>query len=315
MKKTIKKSDVLPKKEPNQMLFSIMAAIILISVVGIIISLNGNFSKKSLSGKAIDTLSKEDINKEFKENSNLKLELSSKVNNMKISGSIKGNGEAKIYLKKDPLKFLILDLDDLKEKEDAVQESPVKPIDIQDQDQKKIDINLKYREGSGWDNDNDGKEKIDKIIDFSVEDSTFYWDSDESKLCTKWAVFPENEDSTAVCYGSAECCNFLELSPTRDRWNDIFYLSYGKYGADRNNEVVAEIAYVDYSIDEDNPYSDTISSEEANLDADFEEYIYAFEDYCKETCNNIGFDSDSFELVIELSGTELTIDSVSYDQG
>ena len=231
MKKTTKKSvskkmDVSNTNQ-SQIWFSILAIVVLIAVLGAIISLNGNFQKKSLSGESTNLPLKENINQNFDESRNITLRLNNQINNMKITGNITGNGEAKVYLKKDFLKFLILDLNDLKEKDIMVEEQPIKQININNQNQKKIDILLNYRNGSSWDKNNDGKEKIDRIIDFSVEDSIFYWNVNQEKLCTKWVIYPEGNDGTAVCYGAKECCNFLGLNPARERWNDVFYLSYG----------------------------------------------------------------------------------------
>ena len=54
---------------------------------------------------------------------------------------------------------------------------------------KSINIKLKYNEDSFYDEDNDGKELITNVIDFSVKDTEFNWDADKSNACTKWEVY------------------------------------------------------------------------------------------------------------------------------
>jgi hypothetical protein len=139
-----------------------------------------------------------------------------------------------------------------------------------EEDDKEITINLEYKTGTNYDADDDGNESTIGIIDLTVENTRFNWDVDEIKLCTRWETRSlETNESTTVCHGSEQCCVFMELTPARDKWNNIFYLNYGKYGATYNNIVSARIIYYDVSLDLNNIYSNVYNSDWANLEVKF----------------------------------------------
>src|SRR3989338_1793338 len=54
---------------------------------------------------------------------------------------------------------------------------------------KSIIINLKYNNGTSYDAGNDGIESVNNIIDFTVEDTSFNWAYNISKLCTRWEIY------------------------------------------------------------------------------------------------------------------------------
>ncbi|MFH1642053.1 MAG: PKD domain-containing protein [Nanoarchaeota archaeon] len=139
----------------------------------------------------------------------------------------------------------------------------------------KIQINLKYQNDKYYDNNSDGVEGDKSVIDFTVEDTEFNWDLNKNKLCTRWEILSvDTNKMTTVCYGNNVCCNFIGLTATKNKWNDIFYLNYGQYDASVNNKVSARVLYVDYSVSSENPYSEIYYS---NYD-----YLYAVfldEDY------------------------------------
>jgi hypothetical protein len=176
---------------------------------------------------------------------------------------------------------------------------------------KEITINLAYKDDTEYDTDNDGVETIDGIIDFTVEDSSFNWDVNYSNLCTRWEVFNQ-ESSTFVCYGAERCCNFVDLVSISSNWNDSFTLNYGKYDADLNNTVAAQVIYVDYSLDPDNAYEDISYSDLTSLKAIFEPEFYSFEDVCLETCLLPNLEHDNYTLIFEIDNATLNIDSISY---
>ncbi|MFH1641540.1 MAG: hypothetical protein ABIC04_01440, partial [Nanoarchaeota archaeon] len=119
-----------------------------------------------------------------------------------------------------------------------------------------IDIKLEYENDSFYDEDNDGIETIEGIIDFTIKNSMFGQVLNQSKLCTRWKILSlDTDEATVVCYGSTKCCNFVDLAPVRDSYDDSFYLNYGGYGATFNNLVSCQIIYLDYSLDPLNPYS------------------------------------------------------------
>ncbi|HHI04352.1 MAG TPA: hypothetical protein ENL45_02290, partial [Candidatus Woesearchaeota archaeon] len=131
-------------------------------------------------------------------------------------------------------------------------------------------LRLEYKNNSSYDMDNDGIETLEGVIDFTVENTVFNFDVNKSNLCTRWETYSvENETSTTVCYGSEMCCNFVELEPSTLNWDEVFYSYYGRYGATANNKISAQVVYVDYSLDPENPYSDIYYSKWDSLSAIF----------------------------------------------
>jgi len=138
-------------------------------------------------------------------------------------------------------------------------------------------LKLEYNNNSSYDTDNDGVETLEGIIDFTVKNTIFNFDVNKSNLCTRWETYSvENGSVVKVCYGSERCCNFIELEPSTPNWNEVFYSYYGKYGATANNKISAQVVYVDYSLDEKNPYSEIYYSKLTILNAEFKEEVNFF---------------------------------------
>jgi len=179
--------------------------------------------------------------------------------------------------------------------------------------EKAIMISLVYNAGTEYNIQNNGLEKKNGIIDFTVNDSTFTWDADYSKVCTKWEIYSmENSESTIVCSGSQECCNLIQLQPISQKWNDPFYLYYGRYGATDNNIVSAQVIYVNYTLNSSEPTAEIYSSNLSSLNATFIEQL-SFNEVCGETCILYGFNESSYNLVLEVeNGTVVHLDNISY---
>lgn len=136
--------------------------------------------------------------------------------------------------------------------------------------EEEITIALEYKTGTIYDDDNDGNESTTGVIDLTVENTVFNWGVDESKLCTRWETLSlEANESITVCYGSEQCCSFMEFTPTRDKWNEIFYSNYAKYGATYNNTISARVVYVDYNLSIDKLFAEVYYSDWANLEVNF----------------------------------------------
>jgi len=135
---------------------------------------------------------------------------------------------------------------------------------------KLIIIKLDYNNGTLFDQDNDGMENITGVIDFTVTNTEFNWSINITNLCTRWDTFSIEElTSTIVCYGSEKCCNFVDLSKSRESWNETFYSYFGQYGATYNNTISAQVIYVDYNLSLDNLYADIVNSDWKSLKANF----------------------------------------------
>ncbi len=137
---------------------------------------------------------------------------------------------------------------------------------------KEIMLDLEYKSGTSYDVNNDGIENVNGIIDFSVKNSVFIGDVNLDNLCTRWEITSlDSHKSKVVCYGNEKCCNFVSLTPSSEKWDDDFYLYYGAFGSTNNNSVRAQVMHVDYSLDEEDPYSEIFYSKWKSLNARFTE--------------------------------------------
>ncbi|MBW2984965.1 DNRLRE domain-containing protein, partial [Candidatus Woesearchaeota archaeon] len=250
---------------------------------------------------------------------------------LKLSGSYIGNGTIKIHLKTmDGTEYLILDNEAMAEQglagitalfleveEGIIKEVPeeidmtknVSDVNItEEMIEKEARIELAYNSGTNFDPDNNGVEDINGVIDFTVANSEFNWEIDESKLCTRWQVYPVgSEEATIVCYGAQACCNFVELQPYMNDWDEPFVLTYGLYDSGYDNLVSAQIIYADLDT------AEIYYTDWANLSAKFVSRFVAFEDICAETCIlPPGLDDTEYKVVVEVESGILEIDKIAY---
>ncbi len=228
-----------------------------------------------------------------------------KILSIQLSGAVE-QGPVKIYLEQDPENLLVLDSSSLDY--GSVPAEPSGPAEIP-YENSTLDIALDYASGTSYDEDDDGIAALDEIVDFTVEHSPINLNS--SFLCTSWQV-ESSSGTTALCYGSQDCCSILNLVPEQDSWDDSFYLNYGSYGASYDNNITAQLIYADYSLDLDDPYADIRYSDIRQLGAVFYTEESVFEDECAETCN-IEINQSVFKLIIQTNGTSISLGSITYD--
>ena len=178
---------------------------------------------------------------------------------------------------------------------------------------KSINIVLQYDANENYDADNDGLEDLNGVVDLTVKGSNFGWDVDKEKLCTKWEIYNLLEDkATTLCYGGKECCNLINLGPTRENWDDAFYSVYGKDGVDFSNIISAQVIYANYSLEPENIYSEIINSEWANLSAAYNYGKTEFYDICKDTCILENFNESSYTIFIDIENVTLILNEITY---
>src|SRR3989344_7665903 len=69
-----------------------------------------------------------------------------------------------------------------------------------------IVIDLEYNKNTPYDENDDGIEPVNGVIDFSVANSAFNWSYNNPNLCTRWEVYSiDAAKSTTACYGSSLC--------------------------------------------------------------------------------------------------------------
>ena len=128
-----------------------------------------------------------------------------------------------------------------------------------------ININLEYKSNTLFDVDDNGIANLTDIIDFTVENTLFNFDYGD-KLCTRYSIESlDNLSTSFVCYGNEECCNFVELIPILDEWNDSLNVYVKRYDAGLDNIVSAQVLF--YNI------TDIYYSEWQNLTAKFMEEV------------------------------------------
>ncbi|MBW2980533.1 hypothetical protein KY360_03890 [Candidatus Woesearchaeota archaeon] len=196
---------------------------------------------------------------------------------------------------------------------ELIDETVINETIINETEEKHIEIKLEYNSGTDFDPDDDGIESIEGgVIDFTVKNSLFNWDINESKLCTRWETYSrENKESTVICYGNDECCNFVGVQPYQPNWNETLFLNYGRHGSTENNIVYAHVVYFDYS--EDLRELDAQVSDVSDLRAVFKSSIISFKNVCLETCSLISFGKEPYKLIFELENkSKLELDKITY---
>ncbi|MEK6867909.1 MAG: hypothetical protein AABX98_03745, partial [Nanoarchaeota archaeon] len=283
------------------------------------------------------------INKEFTENSEYMSYLSNgDLKSVRLSGKISNGTIARGYIENDEKKYLILNITKITDyKSPSITGSiitglviaeEVNNIDnitnqtiilngtiitntsinetinvtINQSISKRITINLSYKGETTYDTDNNGVEPITNVIDLTVENSTFNWLVNSSKLCTLWEVYSTgSENKTATCHGSSECCSLKGLLPTRNLWNEPLYLSYGLYGSGYKNIISSKIIHLEND--------EIVEISSANLIADFiDEKLLNFENICVDTCLLFGFNKSSYKLIIEVEKGKIVLDYLNY---
>ncbi|MFC1769334.1 hypothetical protein ACFLZX_06250, partial [Nanoarchaeota archaeon] len=226
-----------------------------------------------------------------------------------LGGEIEGTGEVKVILKYQGESYTILDSANLIRI----------PPDIDDvtkvENSSDINFNLIYGNDPKFDPENDGQEPQEGIIDISIDNFNTDIEIKEENLCTRWKIFSQEElTSTEICNGNEMCCNFIDLAPTNENWDNDFYLNYGKYDSTTNNIISAQILYVDYSVDPENPHSEVFYSDWINILASFTQDTISFSNECIDTCNLPSLDGSRYRLEILVNDAKLTINNISYSK-
>src|SRR3989338_577877 len=225
------------------------------------------------------------------------------LKSLKITGEVTAQGIAEVYLKDNNNYYLVINKTNF-----------ITSLNHQSNqsDESRIMIKLEYKPETDWDKDNDGIEKTDGVIDFTIESSTIH-NLSYNKLCNKWETYSkDNDETTTICNGNEKCCSFISLKPASEIWNEPFLLSYGKYGASYNNIVSAQIIYVDYNTSLENPYTEIYNSEWQSLDAIFYKEFTQFRDICIETCS-ISLNTSLPVLIFNLTNATISIEHITYE--
>jgi len=169
-----------------------------------------------------------------------------------------------------------------------------------------ISISLGYNIGTVYDANDNGEESITGAVDVKV-DASFNWPVDYSKLCTKWELHNIDDDTlTRFCGGNSECCSLIDLIPSSDNWDDVYYSTFNKDGAGYRNMLYAQV------ISYDSATNEIVNSAAENLSISFYDDVITFEGRCEETCSIDGLNNGTYTLIFEIDGAALKIDSIEY---
>ncbi|MFH1849614.1 MAG: S8 family serine peptidase [archaeon] len=250
---------------------------------------------------------------------------SGELRSVMVSGRITGNGTVGIYLVSRNSRQLIYRTPE----REGIAAITGNVVDNQTEDNRtgnssgadpaneseitpEITLNLKYKEGTPFDADNDGAETLEGVIDFYA-DSAFSWDANLSNVCSVWRISSGGTEST-ICHGAWRCCNFAELLPEEGHSWDEMHLYYGLLGAGTENNVSSRVLYVDYSLDPENPYSVIAYSNWSTLPARFYEPADEWldiEDECLETCL-LGLDEYNYTIAVETENATVFLSNITY---
>ncbi|HLC65314.1 MAG TPA: right-handed parallel beta-helix repeat-containing protein, partial [Candidatus Nanoarchaeia archaeon] len=228
---------------------------------------------------------------------------------IRLTGEVSRSGSAQVYLYQGNDSYLIFDSSAI-----AAEELPsVENLELTEANNSGIiTLNLIYGNTENYDSDNDGIETESGIIDIELSEIES-GNLSPSNLCTRWKVFSEDvSEATTVCYGSEQCCGFINLAPAKDGYLSPFFLTYGRYGATEHNKVSAQIIYVNYSLDPNNPYSEVYYSAWQEIPATYVTDSFAFRRACTETCSLPGFNDSFYRLEIKVSNATLTLANITY---
>ncbi|HIH92025.1 TPA: hypothetical protein HA281_04425, partial [Candidatus Woesearchaeota archaeon] len=169
--------------------------------------------------------------------------------------------------------------------------------------EKSISLGLSYGDNPLYDINNDGIETLNGVIDLSVAGTSFNWEADASKLCTRWTIASEDEGtSEQVCYGSPDCCAFVDLPSSADGWNTTYYSTFARNGETESNRVSAQVISYDVNLSVESLKSEIAYSSWQNLTAKYTTGYMEFSSACIDTCSLTGFNRTSYKLIFELEG-------------
>lgn len=251
----------------------------------------------------------------LKESQTVPVVLESVPYSIQLTGSVTGSDSVKIYAVSGETRVLVLDSSMLKLEKPEVSDELKEAMEIRKEvavePSGNVHASLEYNKGSKFDPDDDGITSKKDVIDFKVS-SSFDFEADQSKICTKWEVFNIDEGTIAtVCRGGLECCHLCcKLKPDDNQWDSIFNIYMGRHSAGENNVITARVMYTDFNAQE--AKFNAFYSESLNLPAVFTEPVYKFETACIDSCTIKGFEKE-IQLEAEVpKDTSVKIKSLSY---
>ncbi len=247
---------------------------------------------------------------------------------LKLDGQLIGTGDVEAYLASGGQRYLILDAGKIAPSNDdlitgssagssATEEQQALPSQQETTNSDgSITTTLAYNTGTRWDADNDGIAYTEAdAVDLKVSGTTFGFEADRSKICTKWTILSASGTETKLCNGAADCCALNGLAPNEESWDATLYIYYEQHETTKDNIVTAQVLYINQQAEEGNTTFESYIGEPATLPVKFTEPTETrFSDVCAETCIlPEGLDKDKYTIEFNVEpGTILNIDKITY---
>ncbi len=176
-----------------------------------------------------------------------------------------------------------------------------------------ISLALDYGNSPYYDEDNDGVEALNGIVDLNVNSTIFDANLTESNLCTQWEVYSRDTGSfVQLCHGSEACCSLIGLKPIRSSWNEQFYLAYNRQGASPKNMVSSRVIHAQFSNETNATMLGTLYiSKWKSLPVSFTEPVLDIKGACGELCGE-QLNLSSYNFTFEIENAAISIERISY---
>ncbi|MDA1196808.1 MAG: right-handed parallel beta-helix repeat-containing protein, partial [Nanoarchaeota archaeon] len=199
------------------------------------------------------------------------------LKSLKLNGAIEGSGSVRVTLVTEDSEYLVY-------KQGAVF---AESIVLEETSNASLDLSIVALES-------------DQILEFapSLVDAPT-----GENLCSVWEVNGER----VACYGSEGCCTFVGLQYSGE-WDSSFFLSLGRYGSVKENNVVGQTIL--YDVDLSIPKSHIQYSNKVATRAIFE--TDSLEEVCVDTCSLDSLNASAYTLRIEVDNATLRIESIDY---
>ncbi|MFH1133549.1 MAG: LamG-like jellyroll fold domain-containing protein [Nanoarchaeota archaeon] len=239
-------------------------------------------------------------------NSSVEIALAGPPTSLSLSGTIIGDGNARVYAQIGSETILLFDSQLIRNASWEAAGSSSSTPTPGPAPPSLLTLDLAYNQGTLWDSDDDGIAFIDSIVDFTVKATTFDESIDTSRVCTRWLVHSfDTGEFSVICNGAADCCNFLGLESSVEAWDEPYNAYVGRHSATANTEVGAQAVFVGNLGEVDN-------SSWQYLNATFiEPRQWPFSVSCAESCA-LNASTGNITLIIELDGAELNLTGLSY---
>jgi|GEM_PF-4898487 len=203
-----------------------------------------------------------------------------------LSGRLLGSGSAQFWLETATGRKTIINVSTAGE----ILPSPEEPSLARGSStgDQQINAQLTYQQQTPWDKHDNGIEPSGNVIDVSLDHSTFSWQHDSTKVCTRWKIIAvnNNDEEHTLCSGNDMCCAFVGLANEPGLTWDTLALHDGLYGAKDHTILTAQVIYYDVNLNLSDLRTDVVYADEVSIPLTWvpTEQVHTVDTRCMETC-------------------------------